>query len=208
MTIIDIRKLSSRAVALIDEHACVTIAAREGATLPLSPQEARQFQAFLSLNEPRLIEACGGAPIRERIRVWLPETAKAAIDEDYRIIIWPLLQASPGVAGMFGRIEKEAKETYFGGFSPDGSLFVLIPYSLYEARYREILLQLCSKDKPDMYSLALRIEEEERRDDPVYGYPSMEAAAARAQALEVAYWLALAGPEPTMHDSRDARHQS
>lgn len=206
MTIIDIRKLSDRAVAIIDERSHVTIAARKGATLPLSPAEGRQLQAFLNTNEARLIEACGGAPIRERVKVWLPDTAYEAIDKDHRAVIWPLLQANRGHAGMYGRFV-DHKETYLGGFSPDGTVFVLIPWGLYEARYREVLLQLCGKDEPDLHQLALRIEQEDQNDDPAIGHPSMLAAAARMQALDVAYWLKLAGEEPTMHDSRDARHR-
>lgn len=214
MTIIDLRLLGGHKVATIDDAALVAIVARFGDPLPLTPGESREFQVFLATNEARLMEACGGTPLRERIRVWRPEDAKAAIDANYCAAFWPVWEKHPGRAGICGTLSKGPwSDFHYGGFSPDGTLFVLIPSKLHEARYRALLLALCAARLPsseegiDLLALATSIDREERTDDPADGRPSLLVASAHEQALDVAYWLELAGTTPVEQDALDARRK-
>jgi hypothetical protein len=216
MPLIDLRLLGGHGhkVATIDESNQITIVAHFGDSLPLTPGESRQFQAFLATNEARLTAACGGMPLRERIRVWTPEDAKVAINESYHTTIWPVLQKHPGRASICGTLTKGPWPGFhYGGFSPDGTLFVLIPSSLHEARYRELLLAMCAarlpsdEEGPDLLALAASIDTEERLDDPADGRPSVLVAAAHAQTLDVSYWLELAGTTPVEQDALDARRR-
>lgn len=211
MPIIDLQKLSGEKVALIDTSAQLTIAARDGSPLPLTAPEARQFQAFLSRNELRLMAVCGGTPLKKRVRVWRPGDVASVMAEIYRTTIWPVLERQPGRASICGALTDTTDKTFwYGGFSQDKQVFVLIPSALYEIRYRELLVQSFVKQLgPDLdgdpFFVASSIEREERWDDPDGGRSSLLVGAAREQALDVAYWLQLAGPEPTEFDERDAR---
>lgn len=210
MSILDLRRIGPLKVATIDDQATVTIHARTGLALPLAPGESCLFQAFLRTNELRRVAACGGTRLSERILVWKPEEAKMAIDEIFCRLLWPLIERRPGRASICGKISVgQQTDFYYGGFAPDRSAFVLVPDSLREMRYRELLIALCQRElceqANDIHTLAAFVQDEEDADDPAGERCSPLAEAAREEAVHVPYWLQLAGSTPNAWDERDAR---
>jgi hypothetical protein len=210
-TILDIRQLSELKIVTIDEKNQVTIAARTGSPLPLSPWESCKLQTFLFENDPRLTAACGGLPLNERILICSPDEAWPMLRETYQKIIWPGLKKRPGRASVCGvLVGHEERGFHYGGFSPDGKRCVFIPGTLYQLRYRELLMagcreQLLKEAADNLYLLAATMDTEELLDDPVSEHPSLIVQAAREQALDVAYWLRFAGTMPEQHASLEAR---